>query len=82
MQHLPTRLRHRARHRDRRAEGISLSNLGRLDADHGSREEAAQYHGRALAIAREVGSQRDEGYVLANLGSLRADEGWLDEARV
>jgi tetratricopeptide (TPR) repeat protein len=60
---------------DRRAEGIALSNLGKVCADRGQPRRAIELHEQALAIARESGDRRGECVALDSLGKAHADMG-------
>ncbi|HVM59452.1 MAG TPA: tetratricopeptide repeat protein [Verrucomicrobiae bacterium] len=61
--------------RNRRAEGVSLGNLGLAHAALGETHRAIELYERRVAIARESGDRRGEGSVLGNLASAYAELG-------
>jgi tetratricopeptide (TPR) repeat protein len=59
----------------------SLTRLSDLAANAGDIDQALDLRTRALAIAKQVGSQKDVSGALMNLGNLQAARGELDQAR-
>jgi len=54
--------------KDRRAEGVHLSNLGIAYKNLGEPRRAIEHYEQALAIARDIGDRLGECIALANLG--------------
>lgn len=65
---------------DRRGEGVTLSDLGRVAEARGRLDEAADYYQQSLAIRREVQDRRGEGAVLYSLALIAETAGELERA--
>ena len=53
---------------DRAGEGGAYANLGNAHDSLGDYDKDIEYHGRVLAITKEVGDRAGEGMAYANLG--------------
>jgi len=58
--------------RDRRGEANSLTCVANLLADQGKLDDAKIKHEQALALARQIGAQKDIAGALINLGNIAA----------
>jgi tetratricopeptide (TPR) repeat protein len=65
---------------DRRSLSSLWLNLGALHGDRGARAEAADFLGRSLALAREIGDAAREAGALHRLAYLDLEQGSLDQA--
>jgi tetratricopeptide (TPR) repeat protein len=58
--------------KDKRGEGIALSNLGIAYKNLGEYRKAIEFYEKALLIAQEIGDHRGKGNALCNLGNAFA----------
>jgi tetratricopeptide (TPR) repeat protein/CHAT domain-containing protein len=65
---------------NRKREGTTLNNIGRVYDDQGRYAEALNYLRQALVIQRAVGDRAGEGDTLHNIGGVYHDQGRYAEA--
>jgi len=65
---------------DFRGQAKSLTCVANVSASQGDVETARHMHEKALALARQIGAQRDIAGALINLGNLFANGGQLDDS--